>query len=125
MNLTGNAELKYAGYTVDAKVEYYLGKDYPEILGRVTFENIGTKNITDTYIKIKTHDIRVNLTYDSDTFRVNTTSFWEVWSGWKEYFLDQSSLDLFYTENDLATRKYSIFDNSTESWVELEWSDSV
>jgi len=124
MNLTGTAELKYAGYTVDVNVEYYLGQDYPEVLGTVTLENTGNKDISDSYLKIKTHDIRVNLTYDNNTFRVNTTSFWEAWSGWKEYLLDQSGLDLFYTENNLASRKYSIFDNSTESWVELNWNNS-
>jgi hypothetical protein len=124
MNLTGTAELNYAGYTVGAKVEYYLGKDYPEVLETVTLENTGNKDISDSYLKIKTHDIRVNLTYDNNTFRLNTTSFWEEWSGWKEYLLDQSNLDLFYTENDLSTRKYAIFDNSTESWVEMLWNNS-
>ena len=124
MNLTGTADLEYAGYNVNARVEYYIGEDYPEVRGNVNFENVGYKDISDSYIKINTHDIRVNLTYDNDTFRVNTTSFWEAWSGWKQYFLDQSSLDLFYTENDLATRKYVIFDNATESWVEMEWNNS-
>ncbi|MDI6826398.1 MAG: hypothetical protein QMD36_04380 [Candidatus Aenigmarchaeota archaeon] len=124
MNLTGNAELKYAGYTVDVRVEYYLGEDYPEILGTVTLENLGNKNITDSYIKIKTHDIRVNLTYDNDTFRVNTTSFWEPWAGWQEHALNDTSLDLLYTQDDLVSRKYAVFDNETESWAELEWNDS-
>jgi len=124
MNLTGDAELKYAGYTVNTKVEYYLEKDYPEVLGTITLENTGNKDISDSYLKINTHDIRVNLTYDNNTFRVNTSSFWEAWSGWKEYFLNQPSLDVFYTENDLTSRKYSIFDNSTESWVEMSWNNS-
>jgi PGF-pre-PGF domain-containing protein len=122
-NLTGTAELSYAGYTVDAKVEYYLGEDYPEVKGTVTLENVGNKDISDSYIKIKTHDINVNKTVEKDTFRVNTTSFWEPWSGYNQYWLNDS-LSLVYTQNDLVSRKYAVFDNETESWVELEWNDS-
>jgi hypothetical protein len=124
MNLTGTAELKYAGYTIDARVEYYLGEDYPEVRGTVTLENVGNKDISDSYIKIKTHDINVNTTAENDTFRVNTTSFWEPWSGYKEYLLNDTSLSLLYTQNNLVSRKFAVFDNSTESWVELEWNDS-
>jgi PGF-pre-PGF domain-containing protein len=132
VNLTGVAEAFYgkdwyqktSKYGVRATLEHYLASDSPEIRVNVKLENIGQNDISDTYLKIWMHDIRVNLTYDNDTFRVNTTSFWEVWAGWQQYFLDQSSLDLFYTENDLVSRKYSIFDNLTESWVEMEWNNS-
>ncbi len=123
MNLTGTAELKYAGYTVDTTVKYYLGEDYPEVRGVVTLENLGNKDISDSYIKIKTHDINVDATAEKDTVRINTTSFWEPWSGYSEYWLNES-LNLVYTQDDLVSRKFAVFDNDTESWVELEWNDS-
>jgi len=124
MSLTGTAELSYAGYIVDVKVEYYLEEDYPEMLEKVRLENIGNKDIANSQIKIKIHDINVNTTVENDVFRVNTTSFWEPWSGYSEYWLNESPLDLFYTQNDLISRKYEIFDKDTESWVELEWNDN-
>jgi len=132
VNLTGVAEAFYgkdwyqktSNYRVRVFLEHYLESDSPDVKVSVKIQNVGKSDIQDTYIKVWTHDIRVNLTYDNDTFRVNTTSFWEAWSGWKQYLLDQSGLDLFYTENDLVTRKYAIFDNTTESWVEMEWNDS-
>lgn len=124
VNLTGTTELKYAGYQVDARVAYYLEEDFPEVLGTVTLENVGNKDMSDSYIKIRTHDINVHVTTENDIFRVNTTSFWEPWSGYSEYWLNDSSLDLFYDQYDLTSRKYSLFDNSTESWTELEWNES-
>jgi len=122
-NLTGTALLSYAGYEVNVKSEYYLGVDYPEVRGIITLENVGNKDISDSYIKIKTHDININKTYQNDTFRINTTSFWESWSGYSEYWLNES-LNLAYNQNDLVSRKFAVFDNTTESWIELEWNDS-
>ena len=132
VNLTGVAEAFYgkdwyqktSKYGVRVTLEHYLTSDSPEIRVSVKLENIGQNDIPDTYMKIWAHDIRVNTTAENDTFRVNTTSFWEPWSGYSEYWLNNTSLSLSYTQNDLVSRKFAVFDNSTESWIEMEWNDS-
>jgi len=107
-NLTGNTSIEYGSYSTDISLEYYLVSDSSDIRITPRIKNTGN-NISNLELKIHIHDIKINNTYENDTFRV-TLNVSEDEDLFQNYDLSNTSLNLSFDQTNLTNRSSYLLD---------------
>lgn len=120
VNLTGissfSTTIKGYNYSGTISLEYYLTSYDTEVRITPRYKNTGDP-IPSSELKLRIHDINIDATPENDFIKLITSQGEEIYNLSKP-------LNLLYTQENLTQRMFYMFDNLTETWLEMRWNES-
>jgi len=129
VNLTGITSIKRGNYSADINLEFYLESDRNDIRITPTIKNTG-KDVPNLEFKTHIHDIKINNTYENDTFFVVFNVSGDEHLP-EKHDLSNSTLNLTFDQSNLINRSSYLLDfpdsnltNYPDKFGRVIWNES-